>query len=87
MLLEEFTAESGDHLWASVFTDETQYTEYYETGETLVFQEYYDLLNDPWQLTNTLGDDDRRNDPDPLTLQMLSSQLAADRECAGAGCP
>lgn len=89
LLLEHF-ADSRRQVptWASLITDREQYTEYYELdGETEVFAEYYDVVNDPWRLTNTLGDDDPRNDPDPLTIQELSVQLEADRECAGATCP
>jgi hypothetical protein len=69
MLVEAF-ASSGAHFWASLITDDEQYTEYYQLdGETKVFTEYYDVLSDPWRLTNTLGDDDPRNDPDPLTVR------------------
>ena len=86
MLLEDFSS-TRDHSWASLITDDEQYTEYYGDGGTLAFQEYYDVLSDPWRLTNTLGDDDPLNDPNPLTIQGLSDQLEADRECAGANCP
>ena len=89
LLLEHF-AESRRQVpnWAALITDEEQYTEYYELdGETKIFTEFYDVVDDPWYLTNTLGDDDPLNDPDPLTIQMLSNQLEADRDCAGTNCP
>jgi arylsulfatase A-like enzyme len=89
LLLEHF-ADSRKQVpdWASLITDEQQYTEYYQVdSETRIFTEYYDLLSDPWYLTNTLGDDDPSNDPSPLALQLLSNQLEDDRECAGATCP
>jgi arylsulfatase A-like enzyme len=89
-LLLEFFADSRRQVptWASLITDREQYTEYYQLdGETRIFTEYYDVLNDPWYLRNKLGDNDSRNDPSPQTLQLLSNQLEADRECAGATCP
>jgi arylsulfatase A-like enzyme len=89
LLLEVF-ADSKKQVptWASLITDREQYTEYYELdGETKIFTEYYDVLSDPWYLTNTLGDDDPINDPSPFTLHVLQNQLEAARECAGASCP
>jgi hypothetical protein len=60
-------------------------TEYYaEDGQTIVFREYYDLVADPWELRNLLGDADPSNDPD---TSALSAQLAADRGCSSATCP
>lgn len=89
LLLEHFADNRRQvPTWASLITDREQYTEYYQLdGQTRVFSEYYDIVDDPWYLTNTLGDDDPLNDPDPLTIQGLSDQLRADRECAGASCP
>ena len=70
--------------WASTLTPEYQYVEWYEDDlETVSFREYYDLVNDPWQLNNLLGDGDAGNDPDTAAL---SAALASDRVCAGAEC-
>ncbi|MGH2776941.1 MAG: sulfatase-like hydrolase/transferase [Actinomycetota bacterium] len=89
LLLEHFADNRRQvPTWGSLITDREQYTEYYQLdGETKVFTEYYDVLSDPWRLTNTLGDDDPRNDPHAPTIQELSDQLKADRRCAGANCP
>lgn len=89
LLLEHFSeSKRAVPNWASLVTDAEQYTEYYEAdGITPIFKEYYDVVNDPWQLTNTLGDDDPLNDPDPLTLDRLERQLDRDRNCAGSNCP
>ena len=89
LLLEHF-ADTRRQVptWASLITDREQYTEYYQLdGETKIFTEYYEVLSDPWRLTNTLGDDDPLNDPSPLTIQGLENQLEADRVCAGGSCP
>jgi arylsulfatase A-like enzyme len=48
-------------------------------------REYYNLTADGWQLTNRLGDADLTNDPLPGDVATWSSQLAADRQCAGHG--
>ena len=47
-------------------------------------REYYDLIADPFELDNLLGDGNAANDPPTAAL---SAQLAADRDCAGSGCP
>lgn len=67
--------------WASTWTPEWQYIEYYDDADGVTFREYYNLGSDPWQLDNLLGDSDPSNDPGEL--EALSAQLAADRECAG----
>jgi arylsulfatase A-like enzyme len=72
--------------WASIRTGTYQYVENYNqpslNGGT--FREYYDLTKDPWMLTNLYRDGNAANDP---PIGPLSSQLAADRQCAGATCP
>jgi arylsulfatase A-like enzyme len=70
--------------WASYRTVSFQYVEYYDEDlEQISFREYYDLINDPYQLTNLLGDSDPSNDPDPGRLTLLSAQLQRDRRCEG----
>lgn len=74
--------------WASLVNGVEQYSEYYDDSVNQVtFREYYDVVADPWRLTNLLGDGDPLNDPDPLTLTGLSQELGAARTCAGATCP
>lgn len=75
--------ETGE--WASTRTDSYQYIEYYGNDGILDFQEYYDLVADPQQMNNLLGDGDLTNDPADLAL--LAAQLQADRECSGSTCP
>ena len=70
--------------WSSTLTSTYQYIEWYEDDlRTVSFREYYDLTNDPWQLSNLLGDGVPGNDPD---VGVLSATLAQDRTCAGASC-
>lgn len=71
--------------WAAVRTNRYEYAEYYEPdGETL-FREYYDLVRDPWQLSNLLAGDPPRNGGIPV--KRLSNRLARYRRCQGKGCP
>lgn len=71
--------------WASSRTGTYQYIEYYgKNGRSIVFREYYDLVDDPRQMTNLFTDGVGDNDPD---VRALSKRLAADRKCSGTRCP
>ncbi|MDQ4094620.1 MAG: sulfatase [Actinomycetota bacterium] len=70
--------------WASMITRSSQYTKYY-VNRKVVFREYYDLANDPYQLRNLLGD--RRRSNDPATIRPMNLLLEQDRRCEGATCP
>jgi arylsulfatase A-like enzyme len=78
MLAEYWAGQpKGPPPWASLLTESNQYIEYYSptTGQR-IFREYYNLLADPWQLTNL-----------STPPAGVAAQLAADRVCAGASCP
>ena len=79
VLLEYFGDPNAPSIprWASTWTPEGQYIEYYGNGAAVTFREYYDLLSDPWQLENL------RRAPDAS----WSARLAADRSCSGDLCP
>ena len=83
-LLLEYFRDNVVPPWASLWTDEYQYTEYRNDDGTTSFREYYDQDDDPWQLLNLMGDEDDQNDPD---LREEEQQLASDRRCEGSGCP
>ena len=89
ILLEngEYTPNGPWPRWASTLAQDYQYTEYYDANGIVAFREYYDLIEDPWQLENLLGDDDAGNDPDPETQSRLELQLQRDRRCSGSDCP
>lgn len=72
--------------WASTYAaGKWQYTEYYDRTGAMYDREYYDLVADPWQLTNVLRDGKPANDP---ALGPLAQALANQRRCAGtADCP
>lgn len=69
--------------WRSIRTREAQYIEYYGRGGRLIDREYYDLIADPYQLRNLLGDADPSNDPD---VAELSAQIERLESCEGADC-
>jgi arylsulfatase A-like enzyme len=71
--------------WASLRTTTFQYVEYYAEDGSIIYREYYNLVRDPDQLVNVLGDADPFNDP--ADLGALHGQLAHDRKCAGSACP
>jgi arylsulfatase A-like enzyme len=86
LLLEYWQKEPGDAPgdWASLRAADYQYVEYYGANGKVIFKEYYDLVDDPYQLTNLLHDGNDRNDPD---VQVLGAKLAELRLCAGTTCP
>jgi arylsulfatase A-like enzyme len=80
-LTEFHSPYHGYPSWASIRTHGWFYAEYYGSDErTITFREYYDLVNDPYQLTNLLKDGNTANDPD---VPALSARLARYRTCAG----
>jgi arylsulfatase A-like enzyme len=69
--------------WASIRTTRYQYVEWYSSTGAVRFRELYVLANDPWQLTNVLGDDKPKNDSD---VGGLAAELLAAKACSGASC-
>lgn len=89
LFIEYWTnAESVIPTWRSIRTATEQYIETYDepSGE-VASREYYDLLTDPYQLTNLLGDADPGNDPPLDRVAHLSLQLERDRRCEGTSGP
>lgn len=85
VLLEHWCNLHTCNRWASIRTPTYQYVERYDESMDVRFREYYDLVNDPWQLDNVFHDGIRGNKP--TNLGKIERQLFADRQCVGAGCP
>jgi arylsulfatase A-like enzyme len=68
--------------WGSLVSHRYQYIEYNRNGK-LVYREYYDLVHDPWELSNLYADGIGGNEPD---TQALHTRLAALRHCIGTAC-
>jgi arylsulfatase A-like enzyme len=87
MLLEHWPAGPVP-AYASILGDDYQYVEYYARNlRRIIFREYYDLANDPWQLENLLAEPDAAGSPDRATLRDLSRHLNELRGCRGQTCP
>lgn len=86
ILTEYWRAPDGgkNATWASIRTSTSQYVQYYGIKGNVAGREYYDLVEDPFQLRNLLGDRDRANDPD---VRGRAARLERLRRCAGARCP
>jgi arylsulfatase A-like enzyme len=69
--------------WASVRNGRYQFIEYYADNGRVERREYYDLVADPWQLSNLYADGNPRNDPWPGAL---GTELAGLRTCVGEAC-
>lgn len=83
MLTESWPPESRGP-WASTRTPRYQYMEYYNRDSGAIrFREYYDLVVDPFQLTNLFADDNPRNDP---WAPALGRELDALKACVGEVC-
>jgi arylsulfatase A-like enzyme len=85
-----YKGHRGIPTWASLRTKQWQYIEFYEKDNNtqLQWQEYYDLVADPWELNNLLFDKDPGNDPDVAALSARLHKAAACVGTAGGNpCP
>lgn len=88
LLLEGWHPNRKPHAWSAYLDPARQYVEFSTVGTgEVVFREYYDLVNDPWQLVNVLGDSESGNEPSAEELHILSLQMRRDRSCAGTAGP
>jgi arylsulfatase A-like enzyme len=71
--------------WASIRTRRYQYIEYYNRDENkIIFRQFYDLRDDPFQRRDLLHDRKRSNDP--RNISQLRSAMTVYRTCSGVGC-
>ena len=70
----------------ALLTPTSHYIETFRRDDeySIAFREYYDLVNDPYEIDNLLADGNPANDPN---VAALSAQVAEDRVCAGTNCP
>jgi arylsulfatase A-like enzyme len=81
LLLESWNRAHEIPKWFQYRELDRWYTEYRDKGD-VVFREHYDLVDDPWELRNKAA-----SGPLNKREQMMRSQLAMDRKCAGEICP
>ncbi|CAN5544750.1 hypothetical protein BH20ACT23_BH20ACT23_08880 [soil metagenome] len=87
MLIEHWpsTAVPG---YRSLWSDEYQYTEYYNRRPNrITHREYFDLEEDPWQLENLLSPGNSEARPERRRLERFSRRLDAFGTCEGRECP
>jgi N-acetylglucosamine-6-sulfatase len=72
--------------WRMVRTARAKYVENYDASGAVIFREYYDLVRDPAENTNLLGDAGTANDPPAATVAALASRLAGFATCSGSAC-
>lgn len=85
LLLERWRG-GGIPRWMSIQGRGWQYIESYHSGGG-AFREYYDLEQDPHQLTNLIRDRDPNTGPSESELKELRERLRDYRSCAGTPCP
>jgi arylsulfatase A-like enzyme len=72
--------------WRMVRTSTAKYIQVYDAGGAVIFREYYDLVADPAENRNLLGDSSSANDPPAAQVTALRNLLNVYATCAGASC-
>jgi arylsulfatase A-like enzyme len=80
------SANGAIDTWKMVRTRTAKYIQTYDTSGAVSFREYYDLVADPAENLNLLGDGTSANDPPASTITALRTQLTAFSTCSGAAC-
>ncbi len=87
MLLEHWPSKTVPG-YGSLWSKDYQYVEYYARNmNKVIYREYFDLVDDPWQLKNLLAGAANTRRPNDDTLRKLSRRLRELRVCKGDGCP
>lgn len=85
VLLEYWNGDGREpETWAAMRTKDYQYIEYYNGSGGVIYREYYDLIEDPYQLENLLDNGNVLDDPEWVSL---SRELEQMRDCSGPTCP
>jgi arylsulfatase A-like enzyme len=89
MMYAEYYVDTGNKnipTWRMVRTSTAKYVQTYNAAGAIIAREYYNLVNDPAENTNLLGDASSANDPPASTITNLTNRLNAFRTCSGANC-
>lgn len=70
--------------WRSIRTRTAQYVQYVEGDGNVTFEEYYDLVEDPWQLNNLLAPGSSVH---PGGVDRLRRAVERYKDCRGEACP
>jgi hypothetical protein len=69
-----------------VRTATVKYIQTYDANGAVIFREYYNLVNDPAENTNLLGDGTTANDPSAAQVTTVRNLLNTYATCTGAAC-
>jgi arylsulfatase A-like enzyme len=72
--------------WKMIRRPAVKFVLTYDAQGAVIAREYYNLANDPNELTNLLGDASSANDPPAATVSSLTAELNAFATCAGSSC-
>ena len=72
--------------WKMVRTKTVKYIQTYDASGAVIFREYYNLVNDPAENTNLLGDASKTNDPPASEITTLTNLLNTYATCVGTAC-
>ena len=78
-LVQDDNPDHWQPAWRSIRSLTYQYVEWRAAGHVIA-REYYDLVSDPFQMQNLLGDGDPSNNP---PLAALHAALLAEARCTG----
>jgi N-acetylglucosamine-6-sulfatase len=80
------SANGAIDTWKMVRTPTAKYIQTYNATGGVTFREYYNLVNDPAENTNLLGDGNSANDPPATTITQMTNLLNSYANCSGAAC-
>lgn len=80
------SANGAIDTWRMVRTPTVKFILTYNATGGVIFREYYNLVNDPAENTNLLGDASTANDPPANEINQLTARINAYATCVGAAC-
>jgi hypothetical protein len=88
MYVEYYNDQANKNIpsWRLVRTRTAKYIHTYNATGGIIAREYYDLVNDPAENRNLLGDGNSANDPPASVISTLTSKLNGFATCSGSNC-